>query len=83
MEQKRSTNNQRSSNLKENNSMLSIVKIRESKKIPQRKLGHGICKGGTLCEIESGLTIPDFFLLEALVERCGETLDHYSIIISR
>lgn len=83
MEQKRSTNNQRSSNLKENNSMLSIVKIRESKKIPQRKLGHGICKGGTLCEIESGLTIPDFFLLEALVERCGETLDPYSIIISR
>ena len=63
--------------------MLSIVKIRESKKIPQRKLGHGICKGGTLCEIESGSTIPDFFLLEALIERCGETLDHYSIIISR
>ena len=62
---------------------LSIVRIRESKKIPQRKLGHGICKGGTLCEIESGLTIPDFFLLEALVERCGETLDHYSILISR
>jgi len=83
MEQKRRTNNQSNFNLNENISTLSIVKIRESKKIPQKKLGFGICKGGTLCEIESGLTIPDFFLLEALVERCGETLDHYSIIISR
>lgn len=83
MVQKRNAMNNNDLNLNENKTILSILNIRENKKIPQKKLGHGICKGGTLCEIESGLTIPDFFLLEALVERCGETLDQYSILVSR
>lgn len=61
---------------------ISITELRHSKNISQKKLGTGLCYGGTLSEIESGRTEPDYFLLQALVERCGNSLENYSVLIS-
>lgn len=57
-----------------------IRKLRLEKNISSTKLSKGLCSVSMLSKIESGERYPDYFLLQSLVERMGESLSEYDIL---
>ncbi len=48
-----------------------IIRAREHRKISRQGLAEGVCTVSTLLRLESGERLPDFFVLERILERLG------------
>lgn len=59
-----------------------INRIRKDKHISQRDLGRGICSGQQISKIENGEALPDFFMMELLLQRLGTSTAKFEIALS-
>jgi len=59
-----------------------LIGLRRSKNISQEVLGQGICSEQQISKLENGEMPPDFFLLEVLMHRLGQTTDKLEILLS-
>ncbi len=59
-----------------------ISRIRTDKHISQWDLGKGICSGQQISKIEKGEALPDFFLMELLLQRLGTSTAKFEIALS-
>ena len=65
-----------------NNIGATLQYYRESYRISQRKLCHGLCSISTLSRIEAGERDADTLLLETLLERLGKVPNQFELILS-
>ena len=59
-----------------------IRQLRKQQNLTQEELGGELVSKAELSRIENGLKTPDIFLLNTLVHRLGESLDHFEIIVT-
>lgn len=59
-----------------------VSRIRKDKHISQWDLGKGICSGQQISKIEKGEALPDFFLMELLLQRLGTSTAKFEIALS-
>lgn len=62
--------------------VLLLKKIRKEKKVAQEALSKGICSPQQISKLEQGKVVPDFFLLEILLQRLGKTPDKLEVVLS-
>lgn len=62
--------------------VLVLKKVRKEKKVGQEALSKGICSPQQISKLEQGKVVPDFFLLEILLQRLGKTPDKLEIVLS-
>lgn len=58
-----------------------IKQRRENKKISQKLLCEGLCSVQKFSYIESGERVPNVFLLEALLQRLGVSIDEFEVVL--
>lgn len=59
-----------------------VSRVRKDKHIRQQELGRGICSGQQISKIEKGEALPDFLLMELLLQRLGTGMDKFEIALS-
>ncbi len=60
-----------------------ILRLREERKISQEELASGLCTQKFLSKLEIGNSLPDSFLLDALMSRMGKSADKLEYVISK
>lgn len=60
---------------------LLVCRIRKDKHISQQALGKGICSSQQISKIEKGEALPDFFLMELLMQRLGTSTAKFEIAL--
>ncbi|MFQ9510449.1 MAG: helix-turn-helix domain-containing protein [Lachnospiraceae bacterium] len=67
-----------------NNNVGNLLKqVRVSKHIKLKQLSSGLCHLSLLCRYEKGELLPDFLMLQALMQRLGIPLERLSVTLSR
>ncbi len=59
-----------------------VSRVRKDKHVSQQELGRGICSGQQISKIEKGEAVPDFLLMELLLQRLGTGLDKFEVALS-
>lgn len=59
-----------------------VSRVRRDKHISQQELGRGICSGQQISKIEKGEAVPDFLLMELLLQRLGTSIGKFEIALS-
>ena len=59
-----------------------IQQMRTDAKISQKELGRGLLSIAELSRLESGEKEPDSFLLTALIQRLGKSMDRFEMVVS-
>lgn len=55
---------------------------RNKNKISQQELCSGVCSVSALQRLESGERLPDFFVLERIIERLGKSINKIEFLYS-
>lgn len=59
-----------------------VGRVRKDKHVSQQELGRGICSGQQISKIEKGEAVPDFLLMELLLQRLGTGLNKFEVALS-
>ena len=60
-----------------------VLYEREKKQISIQNLANGICSISTLQRVENGERLPDFFVLERMIERLGKSINKMEFLYSQ
>lgn len=60
-----------------------LTELRYKRGITQSKLCYGICSDSEYSRIESGQSLPDYFVLNSLFSRLGKSTDKLEFVLNR